>query len=60
MPNAQLRNQSVDRARLNTALATSIAKLCSGDVIFTIRIEQRKGREMIDDQLSRPGAGKPL
>jgi len=49
VPDTQLSEQSVDRAGLNTTLAASIAKLGSGDVIFTIWSQERKGGEVLDD-----------
>lgn len=60
MANADLRDQRVYRACLNTAFATLVAELCGGDVIFTVRVEQRKRGEVINDQVSCLGPGKPL
>lgn len=49
VPNAELRNQGVDRTDLNTALAAAIADLRGGNVILPVRYEKREGAEALDD-----------
>ena len=60
MPDTQLSDHSVDRARLNPAPAASIAELGCGDMIFTVRSKERKGSEVLDDLQSGLWTGEPL
>ena len=51
--NAQLRQQRVDRADLNTCSAASVAQLGGCYMVFAIRLQQRKRCEALDDLLAR-------
>ena len=53
MPNAQLGEQRVDRADLDTCSATLFPELGRCDVVLAIRLQQRKRCEALDDLLAR-------
>lgn len=57
MPNADLRQDRVDRPDLNPRAATTIAQRGRLDVVLSVRGEKWKGGEMIDDlsPIARPG-----
>ena len=60
VPNAQLREQRVDRADLHPGAAASITQFSGVDVILPIGNEERERSESRDDVAARPGTGKSL
>lgn len=60
MTNTELCNRSVNRTELHPGTTTSIAQICSVDMILAVRGEERQGRKPVDDVLARTRAGKSL
>lgn len=60
MPNAELREQCVDSADLDTGLPTCIAQGGRTDVVFAVRLEQRQSCEALDDLRAGLGASEAL
>jgi len=58
--NAELRQQCIDRADLNSDAAAAVAQLRSLDVIAPIGNEQRQSRKPIEYPFAHSGAGKAL
>ena len=58
--NAKLSDQCVDRSCLNSAHAAQIAQFRSGNIIFSVRIQERKCREALDDLLFGFGTSETL
>jgi hypothetical protein len=57
---AQLRQESIDRANLNAMTAACVADVSGFDVIGSIRHEEGKGGEPLQNLLTRFGSRKPL
>jgi hypothetical protein len=60
VPKAELSEQGVDGADLNTRASTSIAKARGADVVFAIRHDERKCAEPVYDVFAGPRAGETL
>jgi hypothetical protein len=60
MTDAQLRDQGVNRPRLNSAPAAAISNFRGRDMIVTIRHQKREGREVSDNLFFGLGTGEPL
>ena len=60
MVDGQLRQEGVNRAKLNTASTTGVPKFSSVDMIGTVRYEERKHGETFNDLRRRFGTAKPL
>ncbi len=60
MTNAELCKQRIDRADLDTGLATGVAQIRRTDMVFTVRLKQRQSGEAFDDLGGCLGAGKAL
>ena len=57
MPNAELRQDRIDGANLDSRAATAIAKLGGLDMVLAVWRKQRQGAEALDDltAVARPG-----
>jgi hypothetical protein len=60
VPNAQLRKQRVDRADLHACSAARIAEISGCDMIFSIRQQQGKRCEALDDLCTGLRSGESL
>ena len=49
MTDAELRDHGVNGADLQPGTTTSIAQLCSVDVILPVRSQERQGRKPVND-----------
>lgn len=58
--NAELGEQGVDGAELNTRLAADVAQARRLDVVLSIGLNQRQGCEALDDPGPIPGARESL
>ena len=58
--NAELGNHGVNGAYLQPSPTTSIAQICSIDVILPVRGQERQGAKPVNDVLTCPRAGKSL
>ena len=57
MPDAQLREQRIDGANLNSGSTTGVSQRSGEDVVFAVGLEQRKCSKALDDLRAgfRPG-----
>lgn len=60
VPDAELRNERVDRTKLHTRSATGISKACCGNMVCALGLDQCERREALDYLLARLGAGEAL
>ena len=60
MSQAQLGQQSVDGADLDSCLTAAVAKFGRRDVILSIRGQERQGCKVLDDFRPRPWSGEAL
>jgi hypothetical protein len=60
IPDAEPREERIDRTDLHAAATAGIAKLCRGDVILALRHDQWQRRETVEDLLSRLWTTEPL
>lgn len=57
---AQLREQSVDRADLNTSSPAVVSKVRGGDMVVALRSDAGKSREVADDRGPCARTAEPL
>ncbi len=57
---AELGDHGVNRSKLQPGTMTSIAQLCSVDMILPVRCRERQGRKPVNDVFTRTRAGKSL
>jgi len=57
---AELCKQRIDRANLDTGLATRIAQASCTDMVFPVGLKQRQSRETLDDLGTRLGTRETL
>lgn len=60
MANAELRQDGIDRANLQTGPTTAISQFRGSDMILPVRRQQRQRREPIDDVFPRSRTGEAL
>lgn len=60
MPDAKLRDYSIDGADLDAGAAAAIAQCSSIDMILAVRLQEGQHVEPVDDVLGGPRTGKSL
>ena len=60
MANAELRQNGIDRAKLQTGATTAISEFRRIDVILAVGRQKWQDCESVDDVFARPRAGKSL
>ncbi len=60
MPDAQLRDERINRTQLHACPAACVSEICCGNVVCAIWLNQPERCEALDDLLARLGACESL